>query len=51
MKLICKCGNIEEINTDESLEKYEIKDCKDNTLILVCKNCKEAVFINLKNNK
>lgn len=48
MKLICKCGNVEEIKTDTSIENYELKNCNDGTIILVCKNCKEVVFISLK---
>ena len=46
MKLICKCGNVEDIRTDKVIERYELKTCDDATLILICKNCKEVVFIN-----
>ena len=49
MKLLCKCGTDEDIKTDKPIEKYEFKTCDDDTLILVCKNCSEAVFIKLKN--
>ncbi len=49
MKLLCKCGNVEDIKTDNPIERYEFKTCDDGTLILVCKNCSEAVFIKLKN--
>lgn len=49
MKLICKCGNVEDIKTDKPIEKYEFKSCDDGTLILVCNNCNEVVFIKLKN--
>lgn len=49
MKLLCKCGNVEDIKTDKTIERYEFKSCDDGTVILVCKNCSEAVFINLKN--
>jgi hypothetical protein len=49
MKLICKCGNIEDLNTDESIENFELKNCGDGTEALVCKNCHEVVFINFKN--
>ncbi|MBU3160926.1 hypothetical protein KPL37_14370 [Clostridium frigoris] len=46
MKLLCKCGNVEDIKTDKKIEKYEFKTRNDATLILVCKNCNEVVFIN-----
>jgi hypothetical protein len=48
MKLTCKCGNIENLKTDE-LENFEFKNCRDGTIVLICKKCKEAAFINLKN--
>ena len=46
MKLLCKCGNVEDIQTDKSIERYEIKTFDDDTLILVCKKCNDVVFIN-----
>ncbi|MGH4138176.1 hypothetical protein [Clostridium sp.] len=49
MKLLCKCGNVEDIITDKLIERYEFKIIDDGTLILVCKKCKEVVFIKLKN--
>ena len=49
MKLICKCGNIEEINTDKSIENFTFKDCGDGTAALVCKKCNNVVFIKVKN--
>ena len=49
MKLICKCGNIEDLKTDKASENYELKNCDDGTVVLVCKKCSEVVFINLKN--
>lgn len=49
MKLICKCGNIEDIKTDEPIENFEFRNCGDGTLALVCKKCNEVVYINLKN--
>ena len=49
MKLICKCGNIENLKEDESIENFEFKNCGDGTIALVCKNCSEVVFIELKN--
>ena len=45
MKLLCKCGNIEDIKTDKSIEKYEFKTRDYATLILVCKNCNEVILI------
>ncbi|MBV7271984.1 hypothetical protein [Clostridium thailandense] len=48
MKLICKCGNVEDIKTDKPIEGYEFKSCDDGTLILICKNCSEVVFISIK---
>jgi len=49
MKLLCKCGNVEDIKTDKSIERYEFKTVDDGSLILVCKNCNEVVFVKLKN--
>jgi hypothetical protein len=49
MKLICKCGNVEDIKTDTLIEKYEFKTIDDGTIILVCKSCSEVVFIKSKN--
>ncbi|MBW9157228.1 hypothetical protein G9F71_008150 [Clostridium sp. FP2] len=49
MKLMCKCGNIEDIKTDVNIEKFEFRSCEDGILVLVCKKCNEVVFINLKN--
>ena len=46
MKLLCKCGNVEDIKTDKIIKKYEFKIRNDVNLILVCKNCNEVVFIN-----
>lgn len=48
MKLICKCGNIEELKTDKPLENFGLKDCGDGTVVLVCKKCGEVEYINLK---
>jgi hypothetical protein len=45
MKLICKCGNIEELKKDKVLQNYDIRDCNDGTLAFVCKKCSEVVFI------
>lgn len=49
MKLMCKCGSVEEIKTDVKIESYEIRNCGDGTAALVCKNCSEVVYIKLKN--
>ena len=49
MKLLCKCGNIEDLQTDKTIINYELKYCGDGTVVLVCKKCSEVVFINLKN--
>ncbi|MFT5871276.1 MAG: hypothetical protein ACI8WT_000194 [Clostridium sp.] len=49
MKLMCKCGNIEDIKTDENIETFEFRSCGDGILVLACKKCSEPVFINLKN--
>lgn len=49
MKLICKCGNIEEIFTDKLIKNYIFKDCGDGTVALVCKICNDVVFIKVKN--
>jgi hypothetical protein len=48
MKLICKCGNIEELKTDKPIKNYELRNCNDGTIALVCKNCNEVVYINIK---
>ena len=49
MKLMCKCGSIEDLKTDNKIMNFEFKNCDDGTIILVCKKCNEVVFINLKN--
>jgi len=49
MKLLCKCGNVEDLKTDKHIERYELKNCDDSTVVLVCKQCNEVVFINFKN--
>lgn len=49
MKLLCKCGNIEDLKTDKIIESFELKNCGDGTIVLVCKKCSEVVFINFKN--
>ena len=49
MKLICKCGNIEDLKTDEKILNFEFRNCEDGTIALVCKKCNEVVFVNFKN--
>jgi hypothetical protein len=49
MKLLCRCGNVEDLKTERPNERYEFKSCDDGTIILVCKNCSKVVFIKLKN--
>ncbi|MBC8060925.1 MAG: hypothetical protein H7Y18_09685 [Clostridiaceae bacterium] len=49
MKLMCKCGNIEDLKTDVRIEKYEFRNCGDGTTALVCKKCNEVIFIEIKN--
>lgn len=45
MKIICKCGNIEDIKTDTKIERYELRNCGDGTTALVCKDCSQVVII------
>lgn len=45
MKLMCRCGNIEDLKTDLKPENYEIKNCNDGALALVCKKCNAVVFL------
>ena len=49
MKLLCKCGNVEDIKTDTLIETFKFKIIDDGSLILVCKKCNEVVFIKSKN--
>jgi hypothetical protein len=49
MKLICKCGNVEDIKTVNTPENFQFKDCGDGTLALICKKCNEVVYIRFKN--
>jgi len=48
-KLICKCGNVEDIISDKPLESFQLKNCGDGTTALVCKKSSEVVFINNNN--
>lgn len=48
MKLMCKCGNIEMLKTDNKPESYEIKNCDEETLALVCKKCNHVILFDFK---
>lgn len=48
MKLICKCGNVEDLKTDNKMVNFEIRNCDDGTMAFVCKKCSEIVFINFE---
>ena len=48
MKLMCKCGNIEDVKTDVRIDKFEFRNCEDSTLVIVCKKCDDVVLIDLK---
>ena len=49
LKLICKCGNIDELKTDRVMEGYKIRNNGDGTIVLICKKCNEVVIINIDN--
>ncbi|HEY8805762.1 MAG TPA: hypothetical protein VIM42_11785 [Clostridium sp.] len=44
MKLMCKCGNIEDIKTDNKIMNFVFKNC-DAGKAIVCKKCNEVVII------
>ncbi|MFL0268533.1 hypothetical protein [Candidatus Clostridium radicumherbarum] len=44
-KLICKCGNVEDIITDKPLESFQFRNCGDGTVALVCKKCSDIEYI------
>jgi hypothetical protein len=48
MKIICKCGNIEDLKTEIKLVNYDVRNCGDGTLALVCKKCNEIVYVVIK---
>ncbi|MBU3188760.1 hypothetical protein K9O30_06245 [Clostridium bowmanii] len=50
MKLMCKCGNIEDIKTDINVEKFIFRSSEGGILVMACKKCNEEVSIVLKNN-
>ena len=39
MKLICKCGNIEDLTTDNKTVNFEFKNCDDGT---ICSSLQEV---------
>ena len=39
MKLMCKCGNIEDLKTDKPIENIVFRNCDDGTIALCCKQC------------
>jgi hypothetical protein len=49
MKLMCKCGNIEDVKTDKLITEFDFRNCGDGTTVLICKKCSEVVFIKVKN--
>lgn len=49
MKLMCKCGNIENLKTNNKTVSYEIKNCDNGTIALVCKKCNTVVFMEFSN--
>ena len=49
MKLMCKCGNIEDLKTDNKVINFKFTNCDDGTIAVVCKKCNQAIFIKLKN--
>lgn len=51
MKVMCKCGNIEDLKTDNKIINFEFKTCDDSSITLICKKCSAVVFIELKNSK
>lgn len=50
MKLVCECGNEEAIESDVIIKKFELRNCGDGSMALVCKTCNKVVFIKNKEN-
>lgn len=48
IKLLCKCGNVEEIESDKLVENFNFKNCDDGTIAAICKKCSNVVFIKIK---
>ena len=48
MKIMCKCGNIEDVKTDVNIERFVFENCEGGILILACKKCNEVVSIGVK---
>ena len=42
---MCKCGNIEDIKTDNKIMNFEFKNCDDGSMALVYTKCNEVIFI------
>jgi len=51
VKLMCKCGNIEDIKTDNKIMNFEFKNFNDGNIALVCTKCNEVIFIKLLMNR
>ncbi|HEY5561382.1 MAG TPA: hypothetical protein VIK72_06420 [Clostridiaceae bacterium] len=47
IKLLCKCGNIEELESDKPFQKFSLKNCGDGSIAIVCKDCNEIVLIKM----
>jgi hypothetical protein len=45
MKLICKCGNVEEIITEDKMKYFEFRNCNDGTIAVICKKCSEIMYV------
>ena len=43
MKLICKCGNIEDLKTNKPVENFEFINGEEGTVAIVCKKCNEVI--------
>ncbi len=50
MKIMCKCGNIENLESDVQTQNFEPRNCDDGSIAVVCKKCNEIVFLKPKNN-
>jgi hypothetical protein len=48
IKLLCKCGNVEEVESDKPVEHFDFKNCDDGTIAAICKKCNNVVFIKVK---
>jgi hypothetical protein len=48
IKLLCNCGNVEDLENDKSAKNFDFKNCDDGTIAAICKKCSNVVFINIK---